>query len=105
ALGGAFVTFAAPFLFRGFFEFHLSLMLAWVLAGVCFWVNPGLRVRTVLMKGGGGVWGLAAIAIGYFLMLDVQDFGSNALEATRNFYGVLRVEESYTGNHDVQRRL
>ena len=32
AMGGAFVTFAAPFMFRGFFEYHVSLVLAWVLA-------------------------------------------------------------------------
>jgi hypothetical protein len=104
-MGGVFVTFVAPFLFRGFFEYHLSIVLAWVLAGICFWLNSGLSKRGIVFKLGMGAWGVVAVAIGYFLIQDIQDFGSDALESTRNFYGVLRVEERETGTKDAQRQL
>jgi hypothetical protein len=105
ALGGVFVIFAAPFLFRGFFEFHLSIVLAWILAGVCFWLNSGSAKKNIAFKFGIGAWGVIAVIIIYFLIQDIGDFGSTALEATRNFYGVLRVTQSYTGTRDEQRRL
>src|SRR6185503_6299031 len=106
ALGGVFVTFVAPLLCRGFFEYHLSIVLAWVLAGICFWLNSGLGARSTVFKLGMGAWGAAAVATGYFLMIDVRDYASDALEATRNFYGVLRVTEAYPENPDAtQRRL
>jgi hypothetical protein len=72
ALGGVFVTFVAPFLFRGFFEFHLSIILAWALAGVCFWLNSGLERKRPVFRWGIGAWGVVAVAIGYFLMLDIR---------------------------------
>jgi len=89
AVGGAFVTFAAPFLFDGYWEFQLALVATWLLAGV------GL----VWARGGGthwwrrAAWGSGGLALAAALAILIGRERQAPIVSQRNFYGVLRVVE------------
>ena len=93
AAGGVFVALLAPFLFRGYFELHVTLLACCLLALIVFardesWVLYRLRPRSAWAALALVLAGLAA-ALGY----EARDFTSGALSLTRNFYGVLAVTE------------
>ena len=170
AAGGLFVGVVAPRLFSGFWEFHLSLWLAGLLAVVVLSVDAGSWLRAgrpwpALAVGLGALvlacavrqaqawdtvvsflfrdaftsWGQAALAVGSLLLAavalaatrtfwwrrgrpwfaasclavalalvasvlwtDIEDFRNDAVIVTRNFYGVLTVEEQNVENPDLR---
>jgi hypothetical protein len=100
ALGGLFVTLAAPRLFSGFWEFQGSL----VACGVLLAAVTVLDRRFIrFFRWTGPVWlraGAASTCLNlmifstvYFVRLAREDTG-HTVEVSRNFYGVLRVEKS-----------
>ena len=98
ALGGAFVTLAAPHLFHGFWELHVALWLGWALFLVVLfrekgnWVNqPGM---TALKKATAGLLLVLAGA----LYWHARDAHSDAVFTERNFYGILRVRRAWWGD-------
>ena len=169
AAGGIFVGLIAPRIFRGFWEYHLSLVAAGLLALVALALDPGSWLRAgrpwpallallaalalamkvkrlpawdtavefashditqtarqasllagILLLVGVLLWvtralwwrpahpwfaatcltlGLALLAA--VLQTDIDDFKSGAVLVTRNFYGVLTVEEQYADNPEM----
>lgn len=93
ALGGVFVAVLAPHLFLGFWEFHVSLALCCTLAVlVWLWDRFGGGRRRVIVL---GTPLLAGLIVLYAVLLSrIQNDGWGAVRVSRNFYGVLRVEES-----------
>ncbi|MBC7816964.1 MAG: spermidine synthase, partial [Planctomycetaceae bacterium] len=92
ALGGMFVGLLAPRLFSGYFEWHLSIIATCALPLIVF-----LRdVESPLHRGSSpGKWAmlvavLAMLSIG--LTMHLQKINEFRTDATRNFFGVLRIE-------------
>lgn len=91
ALGGIFVTFVAPALFRGYWELPLGLALAWMLLLVVSmqsWpVLPRWRFRFEAVLIFSALVIASVRAAGY-----IQSDFAETLWIGRNFYGVLRVK-------------
>ncbi len=93
ALGGAFASLAAPWLFSGLFELHLGLGATAALVWLALLADRGGPFH-----GKNGVFArvgaaLLALALGGALVAHAQRWSGEALEASRDFYGVLRVLE------------
>lgn len=97
ALGGLFVGVVAPIIFTRFIELHLALAACWILAGVALWVWPDVTAQTRRAL----VAGLVIITV--FLpaahsVANRDQPSSPVLLASRNFYGIFRVEEHNRNN-------
>lgn len=97
ALGGIFVGLLAPLIFTRFYELHVALIACWILAGVAVWTWPGVtaQIRRAL------VTGLVIITISLPVAHSVANRdqqSSPVLLASRNFYGIFRVEEHNRAN-------
>lgn len=102
AIGGIFITFIAPKIFKGYWELPLGFVLAWLLLlfasiyrkeaekRLFFMLNNVLLISALLFS---------AVRAFQFIQADVK--GSILLE--RNFYGVLRVK-LLDGNDPLQAR-
>ncbi len=99
ACGGLFVGLLAPLIFRGYFEWQLSLLACILLFADCYlresaaWCRIPLRFK---------IASAAAIVLIAMFALDLSSSKSNhQIAVTRNFYGVLsvnRVSDRATGN-------
>lgn len=100
AAGGLGVGLLAPLIFNGYWEFHLALWLVWALIILllitdresCFYQGPAgssrrppIWFRVSLFT----FFGLFEMA----LLTERLDYLGKTLVSTRNFYGVLRIEE------------
>jgi len=98
ALGGAAVTFAAPLLFKGYWEYPIGLLLCWALMGnIALRKIPRSVTRPLVLALAGGTCLLSFILLTYAHDVTVGD-----LYATRNFYGVVRVKEMDTSAGEPQ---
>jgi hypothetical protein len=105
ALGGAFVSLAAPVLFRGFWELPGGLVACGLLLlAVMFRTRQAVRRRIWRVLGwatmAGILGGLAAVSV--LFIRQARHELSDAVATSRGFYGVLRVDESYDANGDVE---
>lgn len=105
ALGGVFVNLIAPFLFKGYWEFHAGLLATLVLWGLCLfrttepYRSPGvLRTARILWAGS-----IAVLAV--FLGLHIHQQQESTILTERDFYGVLRVYETDRGTKFASRAL
>jgi MFS family permease len=91
ALGGAFVNLAAPRLFSSFLEWKVGIGTAYATAWCLFaWHDrQGLRAQRLLA----GVL-LVLMAAGLGFIITFFTGGRRPLERSRNFYGVITIEES-----------
>jgi hypothetical protein len=91
ALGGIFVNFISPVLFKGYLEFYLGLALVWVMLAVLTFIRPtvGLPPRNKFAID--VMIGSAAISVVLFSSFLIAAFYSGYLLTERNFYGVIRV--------------
>jgi hypothetical protein len=98
ALGGLAVAIAAPRLFNGYWEFHLSIWGTGALFIAALMHEGGsfLRRRPVLIGSG---LALLLIGLGGFLMKEAVDSGESSRFVTRNFYGMLRIVEDQEGRY------
>jgi len=95
AAGGAFVALAAPFLFRGFWEFPITLVVSCLVILVA-WFRGGAfsgapRWLPVSLVGG-------QMVLIYFAGNYLKNYSSLAIYTVRNFYGVLRVIKENDSN-------
>jgi len=101
ALGGVLVAIVAPMVLTGFWEYHLGLVSTVILAFVASSARAtktGSIPKPVVIVGGTVVMVLAA-AVG--LMLGRTNAGyQTTLEATRNFYGALKVNREESSQAD-----
>ena len=100
ALGGVFVSFVAPVLFRGFWEFHIGLSVSFCLCGYVIlkyssW-NPSRLVNRFAIAG----WYLMLFPLAGLLIWEVNSTQTDLVGDSRNFYGVLRIYERDSGNED-----
>ncbi len=101
AAGGLFVGIIAPMIFPIYLEMHFALIGVWILGMMVFF-----RDRDWILYAGKPrwAWGLllcGVFGLAYFLQSQVTGALGNVIEVSRNFYGVLRVNNSsYTVLHD-----
>lgn len=94
AMGGVFVNLIAPLIFKGYWEFHLSLVLVVVLFGFLALRKTSSdipkRAKILLQT----CWIVSICCLIYLLGIHIQSQQEQTLESRRNFYGVLRVYEN-----------
>ena len=95
AIGGLLVTLAAPMLLKGYYELHIGLVACLVLAAVALAheLAPHGRWKQtdaipLFWFGSGSIVVAAAISLGFHVYKD----SDSVVSASRNFYGVLKVE-------------
>ncbi len=93
ALGGIVVSLVCPYLFNGFFEMNVCLLVAYLLG-----LYVAVRSETTLDSAQPKTRKLAPYLLGYVGLLAIAwgQFGgvsNSAIAATRNFYGVLTVQD------------
>ncbi len=93
ALGGTFVALGAPRLFSGYWEYHLGLA-GCVLLVLIAWYRDGVRHRSSQRPiDWWGRVGLVYALLLLALLYQTHRHASDALAVSRNFYGVLRLDE------------
>jgi len=100
AVGGLFVAGVAPLIFLNYFELHMGLLMLATLVVAVLYRDP----RSPLQKGTRRwAWVLLLIGLPIFattLVVDTYCSLKGAKELSRNFYGVLKVNENYAGEPD-----
>jgi hypothetical protein len=95
AIGGLFVGLAAPKIFPAYYELPLALIVGGLLAA---WILRRLRAVAVVA--------VAATLGGAYYVVKYNDYlRSNTLLIARDFFGVLRVQETGEGNERVRRLI
>ncbi len=106
--GGLLVGLVAPFVFPDYLEMHFGITAAMIVGVVIYFSEtyasrdesrPGIRFQSGLL-----VWAAAMLWAAGTLMNDAYD-SSDALDRSRNFYGVLRVVEAETKTGAAKREL
>jgi spermidine synthase len=105
ALGGLFVAVVAPVIFSGYWEYHLTLWGAWVLAIVALARDPNSVYRRPETRWVWIVSLLAVMALGSVLLYDVRSYREAAVATSRDFYGVLRISDQSPTTAGVARIL
>ena len=94
ALGGMAVGLVAPRIFKGYYELPLGLLAAGVIGVLALWKVQRLGALAVCA---------ASIAAAFPVFQYFQETGSDTVLITRDFFGVLRVQDSGEGNERVRR--
>ncbi len=109
AMGGLFVSFAAPFLFNSYHELHFILI---VIAALLTWVifsskNKELRQSLSGFKRGAltVLWVEATVLMFLGLGIHIKTQKAGAIESRRGFYGVLTVGEGGLNDGDYYKQL
>ena len=105
ALGGFFVALVAPLLFTGYWEYHLGLVGATVIAMAVLFFDPGSFVHY-----GRRLWVWLPILFGFSAFVNHLYFIAisethRTLVVSRSFYGVLQVDERKDWHKGVYREL
>ncbi len=103
AVGSSFAALIAPIVFKGYWEFHLGLVLCSLLAVVVLlrdersWVHRGNLLLRL------GAISAAVVVLAGSLFWQANGSKRGAIEVTRNFFGVLTVKEesAYDPNWDA----
>jgi SAM-dependent methyltransferase len=103
ACGGLFVAIAAPFLFKNYFELHVGLFMIAVLLSVLLYRDPLSPLRNGQPKWAWLLLVLALPTMGGVLYYDALSVVKDAKELSRNFYGVLKVFETYPDDPDLHK--
>jgi hypothetical protein len=103
AVGGIVVALVCPYLFSGYFELNLGLVIAYLLAAVVAFSAAGPAGQPAAWRGRRAMVG---VFVGLVVVLRAQAFAMKdvGVVATRNFYGVLRIKEEATSDPQRQGR-
>ena len=94
ALGGMFASLVAPAIFDGFWEYQVGLVGTCVLLAVCSDLDRvGSRFALVRDL----AWAVGIGALVFYFVVAIRDDQEEMIEATRNFYGLLRVYDKDIG--------
>jgi len=88
ALGGLFTVLAAPFLFKGYWEYQLMLVLSGALAVFFIYTNPETRKTFRSVR---HVFPLLLLAFAVFLGSGIVKELNRSVYMERNFFGSIRV--------------
>ena len=103
ALGGIFINFAAPFIFKGYWELPLGYTLCWILfLAVTFITIISVRRRLVFIMNSVMLLSMVLVSAARSFQQIQADLG-NDLFIMRNYYGVIRVRELDAGNPLTER--
>jgi hypothetical protein len=94
SLGGLLVTVAAPYLLKGFWEYHLGLLATVLLTLIVLYrdrMGPGFPRHWLVVWATWGVLCIAWAGLAYVLVTHIRQSLDNSIETSRNFFGVLRV--------------
>jgi hypothetical protein len=105
ALGGVFVNLVAPFLFKGYWEFHGGLVATVVLLGLCIFRTMESPPSPFVQLYGKILWVVSIGTLAGFLGLHILEQEKMSILTQRNFYGVLRVNETDIGTKWATRSL
>ncbi len=105
ALGGIFVSLIAPRIFKGYWEFHLSLA-----ATALIFLIILFRDRKGRLYGGKPSWAWAFLYLGFAALLvalgvQINDTRKDAVVMKRNFFGILRIMDDYRENPEEHRTV
>jgi hypothetical protein len=98
AFGGLFITFVAPVIFRGYWEYPLGLVLAWLMFFLVTFRLPESNLKWHRRIVWGGLIG-AGLLMYIFITIDVQ----NSVSLQRNFYAATRIKILEPGNDSTRR--
>ncbi len=102
AVGGIFINFVVPFIFKGFWEFQVGLGVIWIL--IFGWLMRGHGhsdniVHYLLMV----ITAITMTIVIAAVYKQSRDFSKENVASQRNFYGVLSVKERSHENPDEHR--
>lgn len=103
AIGGIFVSLAAPRLFTGYWELHLAFVILSILTSYQLWRHFAPQRRFAILIPTALAWLAAIGTMNYFLQVHIDSSRTQAIAVKRGFYGVLKVEE-YTPNDEYAHR-
>ena len=93
AMGGVLVAIAAPYLFSDYWEYHVGLLVSCVLVGVCTY-RSGIHLHWHIgPRVGWAAMLLAILTVTGSLITEIIIQGMEMKEVSRNFFGVLRIDE------------
>jgi len=96
ALGGMIVNFAAPFLFRGYWEFYLGLVFIWILLAILSFPRTRAKFWPGVLIGG------MATIVTIVMVFMIYTSASGNLFVRRNFYGVIYVKHTEVQETDLK---
>ena len=103
AFGGIFINFAAPFIFKGYWELPLGYTLCWILfLAVTFITIISVRRRLVFIMNSVMLLSMVLVSAARSFQQIQADLG-NDLFIKRNYYGVMRVRELDAGTPLTER--
>lgn len=105
AIGGGFVSLAAPRIFNGYWELHLSFDLLALLVSFQLWRHFRHSRRPGLVIGGACLWIAVLVVMVHFLGKHMEETRDQSIVMRRGFYGVLKVEEINAGTDSAYRSL
>jgi hypothetical protein len=100
ALGGSAVALGGPLLLTGHYELSIGMVLCWLLVLIILCNDPRGR-----LYGGRPAWAWSVLSMGYglftfTLLYHAFNHGSERIAVSRNFYGVLAVNEEDADSPD-----
>ncbi len=108
-LGGIFVSIVAPLIFNGYWEFHVALLTVFGATGICLIRDVAkqrnLHSRPRILPLLSLSFVLSGLVLLYAIWKPIEDQNQSVIAAYRNFYGVLRVEETGTNTQFARRIL
>lgn len=105
AIGGLFVSLAAPRLFSGYWELHLAFVLLAVLVSAQLCRQLRSIRRPWLALPGAVLWLCAIGTLLFFLRKHIADTREHTIAMKRGFYGAIKVEEVDAGTENAYRAL
>jgi hypothetical protein len=95
ALGGFFVSFLAPLIFRDYWELYLGIVLIWILLAIISYKDPATQAKTNIYT---VISTIATLLVSIHLGLLIYFSFSENQYIRRNFFGVVQVRHVDTGS-------
>lgn len=105
AIGGMFVSLAAPRIFTGYWELHLTFVSLSLLTSYQLWRQFAPQRRFAILIPASLAWIGAIATMNFYLQQHIDESRTQAIAVKRGFYGVLKVEEFAPGTDDAFRSL
>lgn len=102
--GGLFVGLLAPYVFPAYWELHIGIAACLIATLAVFFRDKGSFLHAGQPRPAWVVIGLWVSLIVWSLQSHARQAVASAIEVSRNFYGVLRVEDDLTGEPKTHRR-